>query len=289
MALSPNVPVVAPGELITSAHINNMRSNLDRLDTTKLALAGGTVTGALITTGGLRVEKTGSARPAVEFFKDDNTTRTGLVCGADTGLELTSFAGPVQVFPAPGSAETVRFDAANVLIGKQATNMGVIGVEIPVGVGGVRSTIGVASNNYYANHIASADVNGCAYAQFARVGTVVGSITQVSTTGVVYNTTSDRRLKTITRPVDPDESVGKVAAMDPVNYLWTQAPADGEQTGFVAQDLVAVAPEAVTVGTGEPGEPGFVPWMVDLSRLVPTLVAAVQSLTRRIEQLENTA
>lgn len=32
MALSPDVVVVAPGELITSAHINNIRANLIRID-----------------------------------------------------------------------------------------------------------------------------------------------------------------------------------------------------------------------------------------------------------------
>jgi hypothetical protein len=48
MALSPNVVVVAPGDLITAAHLNNVRANLDRLDTNKLSLAGGTLTGNLI-------------------------------------------------------------------------------------------------------------------------------------------------------------------------------------------------------------------------------------------------
>jgi hypothetical protein len=32
MALSPNVVVVNPGELITSTHLNNIRANLDRID-----------------------------------------------------------------------------------------------------------------------------------------------------------------------------------------------------------------------------------------------------------------
>lgn len=47
MALIPNVVVVNPGELITAAHLNNIRANLDRLDTTKLALAGGVLSGNL--------------------------------------------------------------------------------------------------------------------------------------------------------------------------------------------------------------------------------------------------
>lgn len=48
MALSPNVVVVAPGELITAAHVNNIRSNLDRLDLAKVTDTGDTMSGTLI-------------------------------------------------------------------------------------------------------------------------------------------------------------------------------------------------------------------------------------------------
>jgi hypothetical protein len=56
MALIPDVVVVAPGELITADHLNDIRANLDRLDTdkatvtqlnTKVAKAGDTMTGKL--------------------------------------------------------------------------------------------------------------------------------------------------------------------------------------------------------------------------------------------------
>jgi hypothetical protein len=56
MALNPALPVVAPNELITSTHMNNVRANLDRLDTTKLALSGATdqtVVGNVTTTGAI--------------------------------------------------------------------------------------------------------------------------------------------------------------------------------------------------------------------------------------------
>lgn len=50
MALNPNVVVVAPGELITAVHLNNIRSNLDRIDvlaTGKVAKTGDTMNGTL--------------------------------------------------------------------------------------------------------------------------------------------------------------------------------------------------------------------------------------------------
>ena len=67
----------------------------------------------------------------------------------------------------------------------------------------------------------------------------LGSITiNVGQNGVLYNTTSDKRLKTLTRPVDGDEALDKVAAMQPMN-LRVYVDADGRRatrvfrSGFV--------------------------------------------------------
>lgn len=292
MATNPTLPVVAPGELITATHMNNVRANIDRLDTTKLSLTGGTMTGTLI---GTRFRVLSDTSAVVDFFRADGTTRVGYVRATPDQTEIHSETG--DVITMAGNAEQHRTQPGRTLFGKTVTNFaGVAGVEIEstsTNKGGVRSTIQASTVNYYANHIGSADTNGANYAQFTRGATIIGNIVQVSTTGVAYNTTSDKRLKRVTRYVDGDEAVDRVARMEPVNFTWAAAPADGEQVGFLAQDLYAVAPEAVTVGHGEPGDApdadgqgGFVPWMVDPARLVPTLVAAVQALTRRIEQLE---
>ena len=116
---------------------------------------------------------------------------------------------------------------------------------------------------------------------------LLGTITvATANTSVAYNTTSDKRLKSFTRLVDPDEATAKVAALEPVNYTWRDAPEAGEQIGLFAQDAYTVAPEAVTPGNGEPGDDDFIPWGVDLTKLVPTLIAAIQALTARITALE---
>lgn len=296
MALSPNVVVVAPGDLITAAHLNNVRANLDRLDTTKLSLTGGAVTGLTSFAGSLRIARTGFTRPFVEFYNSDTfAIRQGSVIGADTGLELICDAGPIRFHP--NNAEAARIDGTNALFGKAASNAGVLGVEIAHTAGRVIGTMSTASVNLLLNHIAGADTSACAFAQFQRAGTVIGSITQSGTTAVLYNTTSDERLKTVVGPVDAAAALDKVAAMNPVQFTWNDAPGDGPQIGFLAQQLATVAPEAVTPGTGAPGdtldeqsgEGGFVPWMTDLSRLVPTLVAAVQALTARVAELEAAA
>ena len=176
----------------------------------------------------------------------------------------------------------------DIICGKSGLNETAVGVEVHDDgrLYVCTTTAGIA--NIRLLKIAGATGDG---SQFIRFGysqgsnTAIGSITEVGTTGVAYNTTSDKRLKTLTRPVDPDEAVAKVAALEPVNFTFTSDPAAGEQVGFFAQDLQPVAPEVVTVGTGEPDDEGFTPWMVDVSKLVPTLVAAVQALTARIEEL----
>ena len=159
-----------------------------------------------------------------------------------------------------------------------------------VGGGSTLSDANVWLNRTGASAGQPAAVGGV-YQRFTRGwATTIGSIA-IGTGGtqVAYNTTSDKRLKSLVGPVDGDEAVAKVGALEPVAYTWNDAPEAGEQVGFFAQDVYDVAPEAVTPGEGEPGDEAFTPWMMDVSRLVPTLVAAVQALTRRIEELEGVA
>jgi hypothetical protein len=302
-------PDAVPGEVIEAAWGDAVRADLTALDSGKYAKTGGAITGAVNIAGrfdqsggsvtlastDFRVTRPGTARPFIGFWNDANTVRQAAVVGAADGLELACDRGPIKLMPTDGTnaAEAARLDVNNLFLGKTSSNLQTQGFELQHSGGTLRGTMSVASVSLYANHISAANVNGCMFAQFLSSGTQIGSIAQLSTTGVAYNTTSDKRLKAFTRIVDPDEAVAKLMRVEPVQFTWRGAPADGEQLGFFAQDLVNVAPEAVTVGQGEPGDadlpdglPGFVPWSVDHSKLVPTLVAAVQALTRRIETLE---
>ena len=56
-----------------------------------------------------------------------------------------------------------------------------------------------------------------------------------------------------------------------------------EQTGFIAQQLFEVFPEAVAVGGEDPKKR---PWMVDYGRITPLLVKAVQELSAENEALK---
>ena len=104
-----------------------------------------------------------------------------------------------------------------------------------------------------------------------------GTIT-VSTSGTVYNTTSDYRLKENIAPMTG--ALDKVALLKPVTYTWKETGDSGQ--GFIAHELQAVVPECVT-GEKDAVEQRddkefIVPQGIDTSFLVATLTAAIQEL-----------
>ena len=119
------------------------------------------------------------------------------------------------------------------------------------------------------------------YFSYTGSFTSVGSI---STNGAAttYNTTSDRRLK---ENIVPAAEAGAVIDdIEVVEFDWKS----GAHTryGMIAQDLHAVAPEAVSVGDADDVEDFKNPWGVDYSKLVPMLIKEVQSLRKRVAELE---
>jgi hypothetical protein len=106
-----------------------------------------------------------------------------------------------------------------------------------------------------------------------------GSIVS-SSSGITYNTTSDRRLKdnieTITDGTD------KLMAMNPVTHTWKATPDAPAVHGFIAQEMQEVVPEAVS---GEDG--GDEMMSMDYGRITPVIVAALQDAHRKINELES--
>ena len=139
----------------------------------------------------------------------------------------------------------------------------------------------------------SSAASGDWYNGFIYNGNLIGTITQSGTTGVAYNTSSDYRLKGDVTPMT--NRLAAVMALNPVTYTWHSDGSSGQ--GFLAHELQAVIPDAVT-GTKDAEDANGNPVYqgVDFSRVVPTLVAAIQeqqaqiaALTARIEALENAA
>ena len=108
-------------------------------------------------------------------------------------------------------------------------------------------------------------------------GTLIGSITRNTTTNaVLYNTSSDYRLKENITPLT--NALARVSALKPVQWLWKDC--DGVVgEGFIAHEVQDVVPAAVS---GEKdavdGEGNIKPQGMDASYLVATLTAAIQEL-----------
>ena len=122
------------------------------------------------------------------------------------------------------------------------------------------------------------NTSGAGLIQFFANTTAVGSI---STSGGVtlYNTTSDQRLKT--NIVDAPEFGSIIDSIQVRSYDWKNNQIH-QRAGFIAQELVTVAPEAVH----QPADTEEM-MAVDYSKLVPMLVKEIQSLRKRILTLEN--
>ncbi len=137
---------------------------------------------------------------------------------------------------------------------------------------------------------------------FRQDNTKIGDVDQNSATTVAYNTSSDVRLKeNIADTVKGLAEVLRIKTRD-FNY---KADPDHRMTGFIAQELHAVYPEAVSVGGGSVCDCMNIgkkrkdtvlwdgihrddcahaePWGVDYGKLTPLLVRAVQELHALIQ------
>lgn len=156
----------------------------------------------------------------------------------------------------------------NLLIGKSSTGANDNGAQIfPTGTLGLGHVAGTAS--------------GTAYAAFGYNGSGIGSITQNGTTGVLYNVTSDQRLKE--NIVDAPSQSSVIDSVQVRQFNFKTEP-ERTQLGFIAQELHLVVPNAVK--TGSVGDDMSDTWGVDFSKLVPLLVKEVQELRIRVAQLE---
>ena len=157
---------------------------------------------------------------------------------------------------------------------------------------GVTSYNAAVNSNYFLygsglvsiGHV-SGTSSGSVFQQFVYNATQIGSITQSGTTGVLYNITSDYRLKNVVGAVSG--SGDRIDALQPVEYTMK---ADGSQhRGFLAHQFQAVYANSVN-GTKDAvdadGKPVYQTMQASTSEVIADLVAEIQSLRARVAQLE---
>lgn len=122
---------------------------------------------------------------------------------------------------------------------------------------------------------------------YGAAGTVVGTIRTTNGTTVVYNTTSDIRLKTNIKQLSPEFAGHVIDALQPLQFRWRGHESEPKESGFAAQEVETHFPQAVAVGDGEPGDENFSPWNMDAAKLVPIMVAEIKALRARVHELES--
>lgn len=119
---------------------------------------------------------------------------------------------------------------------------------------------------------------------FRKAGALVGSI-RLAPTGTSFLTTSDYRLKANIRELD--NALERLKTLKPKRFSFLAEP-DRVVDGFLAHEVNEAVPEAVFGKKDEVDHHGNVaPQTIDLSRLVPLLVAALLEVTKRLDVLES--
>lgn len=170
---------------------------------------------------------------------------------------------------ADGFAERVRIDAGGSLL---------VGTTTAEGTGRVAVLSTVSAEPCYAARNSAGASSYYHYFIDSGNTAIIGSISNNANTGVLYNITSDARLKKNISNAD-DASI-LIDALQVRKFDW-KANDSHQRYGFIAQELLEVAPEAVH----QPEDPDAT-MGVDYSKLVPMLVKELQSLRARVAQLE---
>jgi hypothetical protein len=131
------------------------------------------------------------------------------------------------------------------------------------------------------------DAANSTFVQFRVQGTQAGTIKRVaSTSAVIYNTTSDYRLKTVTGSVTGHGA--RIDALKPIDYQWKQGNTPAR--GFLAHEFQEVYPSSVS-GTKDAvdaeGNPIYQAMQASTSEVIADLVAELQSLRARVAALES--
>ena len=157
------------------------------------------------------------------------------------------------------------------------------------GQGGLQNYNGfcysLAANCVVINHV-SGTGNGTTYQYFGYAGSGIGSISQAGTTGVLYNVTSDYRLKDVVSTIS--DSGSRIDALQPINY--TMKTDGSAQRGFLAHQFQAIYPNSVSGekdAVDAEGKPIYQAMQASTSEVMADLIAEIQSLRKRVALLES--
>ena len=147
----------------------------------------------------------------------------------------------------------------------------------------VENTSGEGESDGLYINAGSNTVAGAYFIVFYRPdGGIIGKIQQASSTGVQYVTVSDKRLKNIIGA--SQKGLSDLMKINIYDYTFKSDPNKKVQTGFMAQELYEIFPQAVSKPreNNEPAEKN--PWMVDYGSVTPLIIKSVQEQQQMIDE-----
>jgi hypothetical protein len=214
------------------------------------------------------------------------------------GVTYFQMAGKSRwaIYGMDGSAESTGNVGSNFVV--ERFNDAGTGIDFPIGIrrSDGAMTLGTFLNTAYKGGQVAIGASSGAYGLWLQnitaaannllavtvntVGAGVGGITANDTT-TAFNTSSDIRLKKDIHPFEKATDI--LQQLKVYNFKWTIN--NESAVGMVAQEVNEVFPQAVVPGDDRLDSP--LPWMMDYSKLVPVLVAALQDANARIVRLES--
>lgn len=196
--------------------------------------------------------------------------------GNQGGLDIRTASNYIVLSDGDGNPRGIFDNSGNFLVGQTAvgtSNTNSLSLQGPNNQG----TVGI-------NH-ANGTTSATSYAYFAYNASIIGSITQNGTTGVLYNLTSDYRLKDNPQPLTGASEF--IMALQPKTWDWWDG--SGKGVGFIAHEFMEVAKYSGN-GTKDEvdaeGKPVFQSIQPSSSEVMANLVALVQELNAKVTALE---
>jgi len=190
-----------------------------------------------------------------------------------------------------GSVEVVTIDTNGSermrIASNGNVNVGISSAVLEVGSTGLNGKLGVRFGGAGKVGIDTRDdddASNCIYIFFRKSdGTGIGSITRNGlTNAVLYNTTSDYRLKEDFKEIN---GLDKISAIKVYDFKWKGL--EDRMDGVIAHELAEIMPYAVHGEKDAIDEEGNIVYQgVDYSKIVPSLIKAIQELKLEIDILK---
>ena len=239
-----------------------------------LALKSGAGSDGLLLDASGNVEMRGSANVRISLGTAGGSganNSSNWIYGNGTNLRFNN-AGGYYSWETLGT-ERMRIDSSgNLLVGRTSAGATGNGHSIRGGDSAVFSRASTGETMQVCRDTSHGD-----FIRFKRNNISIGTIAASGST-TSYNTSSDQRLKE--NIADADDAGSKVDSIQVRKFDW-KVDGSHQDYGMVAQELQAVAPEAVST----PEDPEEM-MSVDYSKLVPMMLKEIQSLRARVNALE---